>query len=133
MPFFRRKKWFRLSLKYVISGTSATFAHMLAIFIFYDLFYWSIFISTSLAFALAFSLSFSLQKFWTFRNYQKKYLSQISAYFVLNLGNFFINGFLMVFLVDSLNIYYLLAQALVSFIVGLNSFFIYKFYIFKVK
>ncbi|MCF7820458.1 MAG: GtrA family protein [Candidatus Pacebacteria bacterium] len=126
-----KKHWLKLSIKYITAGASATLVHVLVVFLLFDVFNWTIFISTSLAFVLAFSVSFSLQKFWTFRNLKKKYLTQLLAYFVLNLFNFFINGFLMVVFVEYWGIFYLLSQIIVSLIIAVNSFLVYKFVIFK--
>lgn len=131
LPFLAKRSWLKLSIKYVMAGASATLVHILVVVLFFDVLNWPIFISTSLAFVLAFSVSFSLQKFWTFRNLKKKYFFQLLAYFFLNLFNFFLNGFLMVVLVEYWNIFYILSQIIVSLIIAINSFLVYKFVIFK--
>ena len=63
-------------VKFVFAGGSAATVNLLFLYFFHGLLSWGLILSTSLAFAFAFLVSFTLQKFWTFRNYNKKKIKQ---------------------------------------------------------
>ena len=91
-------------------------------------------LSTSLAFIFAFLVSFTLQKFWTFRNYNKEKMPlQLALYLTNSFIGLSLNGLFMHLLVNKLGIWYLLAQVIVSLTIAVYNFLVYKFIIFKFK
>jgi putative flippase GtrA len=101
------------------------------LFFFHNLFQIKIAVATTASFLIAFSISFLLQKFWTFRNKQKRYMKQLGYYLVINLLNLFVNVSLMVFLVDHLKIHYMISQVIVLGGLGITSYLLYKYLVFK--
>ncbi len=120
-------------VKCFFAGAVAGGVDLFLLFIFIDIVNWPLVLSTSLAFFFAFLVSFNLQKFWTFRNFSQ---GKVPAQLVLYLTNAFIglniNGFLMHLFVNEYEVWYLLAQLLVNFIIGFYNFFAYNFVIFKI-
>jgi len=121
-------------VKFIFAGGSAAAIDLIFLYLFHGVFGWGLIFSTSFAFVLAFLVSFTLQKFWTFRNYNKQ---KIPLQLVLYLANAFIglnlNGAFMYLLVNSWDVWYMLAQILVSMVIGFYNFFIYKFIVFKIN
>ncbi len=89
-------------------------------------------ISATLAFIAAFFVSFGLQKYWTFGDrYTQKIYRQLGLYLTVASINMLINAAGMYYLVDKLGVWYILAQVIVYSILAFESFFIYKYLIFK--
>jgi len=89
-------------------------------------------ISATLAFVTAFFVSFSLQKFWTFGDrYTQKIYRQLGLYLTIAVVNLLINAAGMYYLVDKLGVWYILAQVIVYGLLAFESFFVYKYIIFK--
>jgi len=121
-------------MKFVFAGGSAAMVNLLFLYIFHGLLAWGLILSTSLAFIFAFLVSFTLQKFWTFRNYNKEKIPlQIALYLANSFIGLNLNGLLMYLLVNKLGIWYMLAQVLVSLGIAVYNFFVYKFIIFQFK
>ncbi|MCU0679845.1 MAG: GtrA family protein [Planctomycetes bacterium] len=118
--------------KFCIAGVMASIVDLLVLFIFHSLLHKGLILSTSLAFISSFMVSFYLQKFWTFRNPDRREIyRQISMYLLMGLFNLNINGILMHFFVHKFNIHYLLSQVITILCIGGESFIINKFIIFK--
>ena len=119
-------------IKFVISGSLAGGTDLVFLFIFHHIFSLPIVLSTSLAFILSFAVSFTMQKFWAFRNFDKERVKkQFSLYMLNAFIGLNLNGALMHLLVNEYNVWYLLAQVIVSVVIGTYNFFIYRFIIFK--
>jgi putative flippase GtrA len=120
-------------VKFFIAGAFAGTVDLIALFIFHDVFGWDILFSTSAAFILAFAVSLSLQKIWTFRNYSHKKLPrQLILYFTGAFISLNLNTLGMHWLVNNLEVWYLLSQLIVNLCLGIMNFFNYKFIVFKV-
>lgn len=119
-------------IKYLIAGGLAAFTDLSLLYFFTDILgVWYLF-SAGLAFVAAFFVSFFLQKFWTFRDPDKqKMYQQMGAYLAVALANFAINVALMYALVDGLKIWYMLAQFVVGGLIAIESYLIYKTFIFN--
>jgi putative flippase GtrA len=119
-------------IKFAISGSTAGLTDLVFLYIFYHIFFLPLVLSTSLAFILSFAVSFTMQKFWAFRNFNQ---AKAKRQFILYMLNAFIglnlNGVFMHLLVIKYNVWYLLAQVIVSIVIGNYNFFIYRFVIFK--
>lgn len=119
-------------IKFIFSGCLSGGVDLLLLFVFHSLLKLDIVLSTSLAFILAFLISFSLQKFWTFRNYLSgQTFQQLSLYLINALVGLFLNAFFMHLLVNTYNVWYLLAQVIVNLVIAVWNFVIYKFVVFK--
>ena len=119
-------------VKFFIAGSTAGGADLLFLFILHGLLKMSIVLATSIAFLLAFGVSFNLQKFWAFNNHDRKYIGhQLFTYLAVALVNLYLNGHAMYILVDHFKVWYILAQIIVALVLGVFSFIIYKFIIFR--
>ena len=114
-------------IRFIIAGGSAFSVNIFFLYIFTEFFgLWYIF-SATIAFMLSFLVGFSLNKFWTFAESSADFIhSQIFIYLGVNLINLAINNALLYFMVESLAIWYILAQALASILIAFESFFVYK-------
>lgn len=121
-------------IKFFFAGSSAAIVDLIFLYFFHGVFKWGLVFSTSLAFILSFIVSFSLQKFWTFRDYShKKIPLQLSLYILNAIIGLNVNGFLMHYLVNTWEVWYMIAQVIVILLIGLYNFIIYKFIVFKIK
>ena len=118
-------------LRYLVSGGIGASVHLSILFALTHAFgVWYVF-STTAGFLAAFGVSFSLQKFWTFRNRTPgKTREQLAVFFSLSVCNLFLNAALMALAVGVFGVWYLAAQILVTGAIALESFFIYRSYIF---
>lgn len=82
-------------------------------------------------FLVAVVVGFVLQKFWTFTNSSHEYTrKQFFWYALLALANLALNTGIVYVLVGKLGFHYLFAQAIGAAVVAVDSFFVYKFFIF---
>ena len=114
-------------IRFIIAGGSAFSVNIFFLYIFTEFFgLWYIF-SATIAFVLSFLVGFSLNKFWTFAESSADFIhSQMFIYLSVNLINLTINNALLYFMVESLAIWYILAQALASILIAFESFFVYR-------
>ncbi|HPT08535.1 MAG TPA: GtrA family protein [bacterium] len=130
----RKKLIFKLKtiLRFISVGAGTIISELFFLFIFYKLFHWHLLLATSLAFIISFLANFYLHKFWTFKDGESKTIKrQLGKYLFIAFVNLLINGKLMHVSVAYFHIYYLLSQILVSFIIGIESFCVYNYVIFK--
>lgn len=118
--------------KFIVSGGIVALTELSLLYIFTDVFgIWYLF-SLVFAFVVAFCLSFSLQKFWTFQNRKMETVHlQASSYLFVAILNLALNAGALYLLVRYFGLWYILAQALISIVLAIGSFLIYKYAIFK--
>jgi len=118
-------------IKYVLSGGTAAFVDLFLLYILTSLLGVWYLLSAVFAFIGAFFVSFYLQKFWTFRDGDRlKMKRQMIQYFSIGVTNLGINTLGMYLAVDIFHVWYLAAQFLVSILIALESFLVYKYLIF---
>lgn len=118
--------------KYLIAGSIGTFVNLALLYFFTDILSIWYLLSTVLAFILSFFVSFFLQKFWTFSDRDKeKIYRQMAGFMLVALANLVLNTWLMYLLVDGLEIWYMLAQFIISAFIAIESYLVYKFFIFN--
>lgn len=123
---------YKSAAKFFMSGPFAGLLDLLLLFIFHGLLNISVLWSTSIAYVISFSINFYLQKFWTFCNHNKEHVyRQLFAYFFFAFLNLNLNGYLMHILVNQYQMWYLSAQIIASAIIGIDSFMVYKFIVFR--
>ncbi len=119
-------------VKFLMSGPIAGILDLGLLYILHGLFQVPVLWATTIAYIFSFGVSFYLQKFWTFCNYNRKHVHyQLLMYFFLAIINLNINGYLMYILINNYSVWYLFAQLGVSITIGLESYVIYKFVIFR--
>ncbi|MCK5061841.1 glycosyltransferase [Candidatus Parcubacteria bacterium] len=123
---------YKTIVKFGIAGVIATATHFALLFILTDIFGLWYLLSTSLAFLVAFMVSFFSQKFWTFGDKRKQGMyKQMGGYFLVVSSGMAVNAVGMYALVDYANLYYLIAQVIMSGLVAIYNFLMYRFVIFK--
>lgn len=119
-------------IKFFITGSLAGVTDLIFLYFFHQVLGRDIIISTSLAFIISFIISFGGQKLWTFRNYSQ---NKLPRQLILYIANAFfclaLNGLAMHYLVNSLELWYLLAQVIVSLSLAVINFVNYKYIIFR--
>jgi len=119
-------------IKFVISGGTAASVDFSLLYLLHGILFWHVILSASIAFAAAFFVSFYLQKFWTFRDSDKKGMQkQMAIYFGVGITNLLVNAIGMHFLIKWFNVHYILAQLICSVLIAMGNFLMYKFVIFK--
>lgn len=134
--FFRTILGFFNSIyvRYITAGLTSAFINLAVLFICtHYLKVWYIFSST-IAFVTSLILSFSLHKFWTFGDKKiTKIQHQFGLFVTMAVIMLYVNVSMMYFLVEYLNVWYLLAQFLVNVFIAVTNFLLYKFLIFRKK
>ncbi|MEI7498784.1 MAG: GtrA family protein [Candidatus Falkowbacteria bacterium] len=127
------QKYFTV-IKFLISGGLATGLDLVLLYQFTEVGKMWYFHASILAFLLAFIFSFLLQKYWTFDGtHARRKREQLPMHFILNTCNLGINSLGMFFLVDFVKIWYLFAQFILSGMIAVSNFYIYRYVIFKAK
>ncbi|MDE2040951.1 MAG: bifunctional glycosyltransferase family 2/GtrA family protein [Patescibacteria group bacterium] len=119
-------------LRYIVSGICGAMTDLVSLWFLTSICHIWYVTSTVMAFVLAFCVSFILQKFWTFRDRAiNRMLRQSVAYafiFIFNLG---LNTLLVYIFVDFSAIHYLFAQVLAAAIIAIESYFMYRRFVFN--
>jgi len=132
MYFINKVKQHQSIIKFLISGGAATLIDLIALYFFTDILKIWYLISAILAFTLAFTANFAMQKFWSFNcEQEKKSHHQLILFLLVNLINLSINSFGVYLLVEKMNIWYIFSQVIMSGLIAMESFFVYKLLIFK--
>lgn len=115
-------------VRFVLSGGTSAGVTIGTVFVLthiYDVWYLT---ATWTGFLLAVSVNFLLQKFWTFRDRALSDTHKQSAGFlVVNGINFFVNSALMIFFVEYLDFWPVVAQACSAALIACESFIAYSF------
>ncbi len=124
----------KIYVKYIIAGGTAAVTDFGLLFFLTDILHIWYIASATLAFIIAFFVSFFLQKFWTFRdNSRNRIYKQMSMYLAVGVANTAVNAGGMYVLVDYFGLWYILAQAVMSVLLAVGSFVIYRFVIFETR
>ena len=108
-----------LVARFVISGGTAFSVNLILLYIFTDFFgFWYIY-SATLSFTVSLLVGFSMNRMWTFRdNLINRIHKQLPIYFLINIFNLILNNIILYLLVEEFRIWYILAQALASFLIA---------------
>jgi putative flippase GtrA len=114
-------------MRYIISGGMATATNLLFLFILTDLIgVWYV-LSAVFSYVISFVVSFSMQKYWTFKdNSSDRIGAQAVWYISVTTANLGLNTLGIFLLVHYGHFHYLLAQLVVSLLIAIESFFIYR-------
>lgn len=117
--------------RYLLSGGTAAATDLILLFVLTDIFgFWYI-LSSAIAFIIAFIVSFVLQKFFTFQDHDMDGVhGQALLYFIVAAMNLVVNTLLIYTLVHYVGLHYLLSQVLTSIVIAIESFIIYRMFIF---
>jgi putative flippase GtrA len=86
------------------------------------------------AYIIGYATSFILQKFWVFKNYNLKQLTiQMLKFALICLLNSTVIHFSVPFLTNTIGIWVIFAQTLVTGLLGISDFLLYKFIVFRHK
>ncbi len=119
-------------LRYLFSGGTATGVNFFFLYAFTEWVGFYYLISVVLAFLIAVCVSFAMQKFWTFKDNSKDGLrGQMVIYISVAIINTIINTFLVYMFVEYVGLHYLAGQFISSGLIAFESFFVYKYFIFK--
>lgn len=121
----------RQIVKFLIAGGTGAFVDLSTYYILtYVIGLWYV-ASASFSFIVAFGVSFGLQKFWTFRDKSTQRVArQTALYFTVAVINLALNTLLVYFFVDYLNMHKFIAKFVASGTVAIESFFVYRYFIF---
>ncbi len=119
-------------IRFIIAGGFVALTQIYVLYLLTDIFLIWYLYSSMLSFVYACVSSFFLQKFWAFKDYEKKNaLAQFIKFVVVALIGISINTTFMYVLVDLFGLWYVFSQFVTGVIVAIINFLIYKFFIFK--
>ncbi|PIQ69064.1 MAG: hypothetical protein COV91_01060 [Candidatus Taylorbacteria bacterium CG11_big_fil_rev_8_21_14_0_20_46_11] len=131
LPYIR--KYQRLC-RYLVAGGVAAVVDLCALYGFTEYIGFHYLSAAVIAFVFAFFVSFLLQKFWTFQDESvDRVHRQVFAYFVIALFNLALNTLLMYVFVEWAHLGYIVAQIIASGLLACESFFISRYFIFKIR
>lgn len=117
--------------KYLVSGGSAAVVSLGTLYLLTEYAHFHYLLSAVLSFIVAFFVSFLLQKFWTFQNKGREDMHvQLAAFLLVSLGNLALNTLLIYTFVEVFHLWYLLAALISGGLIAVESFFIYRYFIF---
>jgi putative flippase GtrA len=124
-------KLFKL-IRYVFAGGTGLVTNLLVLFLLVTEFKIWYLLGTIIAFVISSCVSFLMQKLLTFgdRTIKTAHI-QLGIFFVVALMNLGVNTLLMYGAVSLLGIQYLVAQFIVSGLIAVYSFFLYKHLVFR--
>ncbi len=110
--------------RFIVSGTAGAAVHLGLLYSLTEYGKLWYLYSAIIAFLFAFAVSFSLQKFWTFQcDDVAKIRRQLPLHLSLAIINLGLNTLLIYVLVESFNLWYMLAQVIVSILIAFETFF----------
>ena len=121
-------------LRYLFSGGTGFVVNVVILYVMTDVFgIWYV-ISGAVAFVVSITASFLLHRIVTF-NYDKDGTvhGQYSGFFVVSLINLLINEIILVFFVEVLGLWYIIAQTIASIVIAILGYFVYRHVIFREK
>ena len=133
------RKFYKFSLylynhrvvRFLFSGGLAAAAHIIPLFVLVRFFYMWYLLAAVVAFITAVAVSFMMQKFFTFNDYTREKIKQQTVlYLGIQIFNLCLNTLFMYIGVDLLHIHYILAQVLISGMMAVYNFFVYKHLVF---
>lgn len=118
-------------IKAILVGFVSAVVDLSLLFVLTDILLWNYWISANIAFVIAVFVNFSLQKFWTFNGFgSTRAHTQMFKFFSNALLNLVVNSILMYVFVSIFGIWYLLAQAIITLLLFLFNFAVYRYYVF---
>lgn len=125
---------FRKIKRFIISGGIGTLTHFGILIFLTEYIGFTVMFSTTVAFIFASVVSFTLQKLWTFESYSLHTVpSQMILYLGVTAMNITFNALSMYILHERLGWYYLLAQFLTSGMIAVESYTLYRYFVFHPK
>jgi len=121
-------------VRFFVSGITATAVNLILLYVLTEFAGIWYLISLAVSFLVAFGVSFFLQKFWTFANRGRERMhAEATWFFVVQVGGLSFNMLALYALVEVFGLWYMAAQFLISIVIAITNFYIFKFLIFKMK
>lgn len=119
-------------LRFILAGGTSALSQITVLYVFTDLLgIWYLY-SSILSFIIALFISFTLQKFWAFKDRTMNDAHiQFFKYTIIIFIGLILNTSMMYFLVDILNIWYILSQIITGAFIAVVNFLSYKKFIFN--
>ena len=119
-------------VRYLFSGGSAVAVDLIILYVLKHYFHLWYLPSAVIAFIVAIYVSFMMQKFFTFNDYKKEGTGkQMLYYLTLQITNLCLNTLFMYIGVDFLHVQYLVSQMIISGVMAISNFFIYRHLVFS--
>ena len=120
------------ALRYLFSGGTATFANLGVFYLLNDLVGWHYTVASLGAFLVGFVVSFTLHKIVTFQDHtMERVHTQVGLYLLFWGFNILFGMATLFVLVEYINFPHLLAQAVAVALVAVESFFVYRYIVFR--
>ena len=121
-------------IRFIISGGTGSVVNLSVLFVLVHFFSWYPVYASIASFISSFFVSFTLQKLWTYKNYDKSTAgTQMFTFFAIALFNLGLNTLMMYGWIEYSSVHYLAAQIITSGLIAIESFFLYKHFVFHPK
>jgi len=113
--------------RFLIAGAATMLVNLAALYVFTEYAHVWYLASSIIAFCISYGVNFTLQKFWTFKNTDRRaVLRQLPLHLSLALFNLAFNTIILYALVEWGNVWYILAQVIAALIIAVESFILSK-------
>ena len=122
----------KILVKYIFAGGAAVAVNLSFLYLATEIFRVWYVLSAIIAFFASYAVGFWLQKFWTFRdNNVRRIKRQMAWYAIVGILNLVLDPLLLYALVETFDIWYVLAQLLIMSGLAIESYLINRFITFK--
>ena len=120
-------------IKYVLIGFLGTGLDFLLLYSLVEYLHLYYVLAAFVSVAIVVGISFSLNKYWTFQNQEKKYLSQFSKYIFSHALAYGLNLIILIILVEIFGLWYILAKVFATAVSAICNFLLTKMWVFGAK
>ncbi|MEK7142967.1 MAG: GtrA family protein [Patescibacteria group bacterium] len=117
-------------IKYVVVGFLGTALDFSLLYILVEYGHLWYFSAAFISISIVLWISFSLNKYWTFKNYEKKYFVQLGKYLLSHLLALGLSLSILAILVEIFQFWYILAKFFATVVAAITNFLMVKKYIF---
>ena len=118
-------------VRFFVSGLIATACSIALLYILTDLLHLWYLASSVISFSTAVAVSFALQKYWTYRDYERTRVSRQASFFLLiQIWDLLLNSALLYCAVDIMHLWYLAAQVVISILIAVQNYLLYRIFVF---
>ena len=118
-------------LKYIIIGLLGTGLDFLFLYCLVEYLRLYYVLAAFISVAIVIWISFTFNKYWTFANHEKKYLSQFSKYILSHAFAYGLNLIILIILVEIFGLWYILAKVFATAVSAICNFLLTKKWVFR--
>lgn len=117
-------------IKYFVVGLTGTSLDFLILYLLVEYGHIYYLLAAIISVSIVLWLSFTLNKYWTFRNFEKKYFQQFVKYIIAHALAMTVNLVLLVFLVEIIHLWYIHGKIIATIVSATTNFLLTRRFVF---